>query len=59
LRPAGLRNTLKFGAAVSTPVARDPAVHKLFSEVQQLLKPNGVYREPDFVERVQAIMAEA
>jgi 2-polyprenyl-6-methoxyphenol hydroxylase-like FAD-dependent oxidoreductase len=58
-RPADLQETLKFGAGVFTLAARDPQVHKLFSEVQQLLKPNSVYRDPAFVERVQAIMAEA
>lgn len=58
-RPADLQNTLKFGAGVFTLAARDPAVHKLYAEVQHLLKPNSVYREPAFVERVQAIMAEA
>jgi 2-polyprenyl-6-methoxyphenol hydroxylase-like FAD-dependent oxidoreductase len=57
-RPADLQEMLKFGAGVFTLAAREPEVHKLFSEVQQLLKPNSVFREPAFVERVQAIMAE-
>ena len=58
-RPGDLQETLKFGAGVFTLAAREPEAHKLFSEVQQLLKPNSVYRDPSFVARVQAIMAEA
>lgn len=58
-RPADLENTLRFGAGVFKLAARDPAVHKLMVEVAHLLKPNSVYREPAFVERVQAVMAEA
>jgi hypothetical protein len=38
-------------------MARDPAVHKLGAEVQNLLKPRRVYFEPDLVQRVMAVMA--
>ncbi len=59
LRPVDLENTLRFGGGVFRLAARDPAVHELMLEVQHLLKPNSVYRDPAFVERVQAVMAEA
>ena len=50
--------TLKFVSALTKLVARDPAVHKLAAEVQNLLKPRHVYFEPDFMQRVMAVMAE-
>jgi len=37
----------------------ESAVHKLTAEVQNLLKPHSVYRDPRLVERVLAKMAEA
>ena len=58
-RPDNFGETLKFGAGVVRLASRDPEVHKLFVEVQQLLKPNSAFREPNFVERVKAVMAEA
>jgi hypothetical protein len=51
--------TLKFGLGLTRLAARDPAVHRLTAEVQHLLKPRSVYREPEFVQRVLAVMAEA
>jgi hypothetical protein len=39
-------------------MARDPAVHKLAAEVQNLLKPRRVFFEPEFMQRVMAVMAE-
>ena len=39
--------------------AEDPAIHKLTVEVQNLLKPRSVYRDPALVERLLAKMAEA
>jgi 2-polyprenyl-6-methoxyphenol hydroxylase-like FAD-dependent oxidoreductase len=58
-RPADLESALRFEGAVARIAARDPAVHKLMVEVQHLLKPRSVYREPALVERVKAEMAEA
>jgi len=43
--------------ALTRLAARDPAVHKLVAEVQHLLKPRSVYREPQLMERVLATMA--
>jgi 2-polyprenyl-6-methoxyphenol hydroxylase-like FAD-dependent oxidoreductase len=57
-RPADFEITLKFGVALGRLAARDPAVHKLVAEVQTLLKPRSVYRDPALVERVLAVMAE-
>jgi 2-polyprenyl-6-methoxyphenol hydroxylase-like FAD-dependent oxidoreductase len=58
-RPADFEMTLKFGLALNRLAAEDPAVHKLTLEVQHLLKPRSVYRDPDLVRRVFAKMAEA
>jgi 2-polyprenyl-6-methoxyphenol hydroxylase-like FAD-dependent oxidoreductase len=58
-RPADFESTLKFGLALTRLAARDPAVHKLTAEVQSLLKPRSVYRDPALLQRVLAVMAEA
>jgi len=57
-RPPDFGNTIKFSAALLRLAAQDAAVHKLFIEVQNLLKPRSVYRNPELVERVRAVMAE-
>jgi hypothetical protein len=44
---------------VTRLAAGDPAVHKLVAEVQHLLKPRSVYREPGLMQRVLAVMAAA
>jgi len=56
-RPADFEQTLKFGIALGKLAARDPAVHRLTSEVQHLLKPRSVYQDPDLMQRVLAVMA--
>ncbi len=58
-RPADFETTLKFGIALTRLTAEDPAVHKLTAEVQNLLKPRSVYRDPSRVQRVLTKMAEA
>jgi hypothetical protein len=57
-RPADFETTLKFGIALTRLAAEDPAVHKLALEVQHLVKPRSVYRDPALVQRVLAKMAE-
>jgi 2-polyprenyl-6-methoxyphenol hydroxylase-like FAD-dependent oxidoreductase len=57
-RPADFETTLKFGTALTRLAAEDPAVHKLTVEVQHLLRPRSVYRDPALVQRVLAKMAE-
>ena len=58
-RPADFETTLRFGRALMQLAAEDPEVHKLTAEVQNLLKPRSVYRDPNLVQRVLAKMAEA
>lgn len=58
-RPPDFEMTLKFGLALGRLAARDPAVHKLVAEVQHLLKPRSVYRDPGLVQRVLEVMAKA
>ena len=58
-RPADFGTTLRFGTALTRLAAEDPDVHKLTIEVQHLLKPRAVYRDPTLVQRVLAKMAEA
>ena len=55
-RPADFEQTLKFGMALGKLAASDPAVHRLTSEVQHLLKPRSVYRDPELVHKVMAVL---
>jgi 2-polyprenyl-6-methoxyphenol hydroxylase-like FAD-dependent oxidoreductase len=56
-RPADFEITLKFAIATRL-AAEDPAVHRLTLEVQHLLKPRSVYRDPALMQRVLTKMAE-
>jgi len=56
-RPADFEQTLKFGLALGRLAAQDPDIHRLTAEVQHLLKPRSVYREPALVERVMASLS--
>ena len=56
-RPADFEVSIKYGMALGKLAARDPAVHRLTAEVAHLLKPRSVYREPELVQRVLAVMA--
>jgi 2-polyprenyl-6-methoxyphenol hydroxylase-like FAD-dependent oxidoreductase len=58
-RPADFETTIKFGTALTRLAAEDPEVHRLTVEVQHLLKPRTVYRDPNLMQRVLAKMAEA
>ena len=58
-RPADLDNALKFSTALLKCAYEDAAMHKLMFEVQHLLKPRSVLREPAVFERIKAAMAEA
>ncbi|MEJ8813988.1 hypothetical protein WKW77_23080 [Variovorax ureilyticus] len=51
-RPVNFAATLQFAQALTRLAAKDPDVHKLTIQVQHLLKPNTVYREPALVQRV-------
>jgi 2-polyprenyl-6-methoxyphenol hydroxylase-like FAD-dependent oxidoreductase len=58
-RPPDLEHTLKFRRALNRLAAADPGVHQQILEVQHLIKPRSVLRDPALVERVQAMMAAA
>ena len=45
--------------ALTRLAAEDPAIHTLTAEVQNLLRPRSVYRDPALVQRVLAKMTEA
>jgi hypothetical protein len=53
-RPVDFEARLKFGIALTGLAAKDAAVHKLTVEVQHLLRPRSVYRDPALVQRVLA-----
>jgi 2-polyprenyl-6-methoxyphenol hydroxylase-like FAD-dependent oxidoreductase len=57
-RPPDFEITLKYGLALTRLAAGDPAVHKLTAEVQHLLKPRTVYRDPELMKRVLPLMGE-
>jgi 2-polyprenyl-6-methoxyphenol hydroxylase-like FAD-dependent oxidoreductase len=57
-RPDDLEQTLEFGAGLAQLAATDAAVHKLWTEVLHLLKPQSVLRDPEIVERVKALPAQ-
>ena len=57
-RPVDFERGLEFGKALNQLAARDAAVHKLTAEVQHLLRPRSVLREPELVERVKALAAQ-
>jgi 2-polyprenyl-6-methoxyphenol hydroxylase-like FAD-dependent oxidoreductase len=52
-RPLQLEETFKFFAALLKFAAQDASIHKLFIEVQNLLKPRTAYCDPDFCRRVK------
>jgi len=58
-RPANLDDALRFGKALLKVAYDDPALHKLMLEVQHMLKPRSVLREPGVLERIEAEMAPA
>ena len=58
-RPADFETMLKFGIALTRLAAEDPVVHRLTIEVQHLLKPRSVYRDPNLMQCVFAKMAMA
>jgi 2-polyprenyl-6-methoxyphenol hydroxylase-like FAD-dependent oxidoreductase len=55
-RPADFESRLKFAAAFTRLAAEDPAVHRLTAEVQHLVKPRSVYRDPALVQRVLPLL---
>jgi len=58
-RPPDFERTREFGVALTRLAARDPDVHKIMAEVQALVRPRSVLRDPDLVERVRAMATAA
>jgi 2-polyprenyl-6-methoxyphenol hydroxylase-like FAD-dependent oxidoreductase len=52
-RPEDLEQSLQFGAALTRLAFHDADLHRLMMEVQMLLKPRSVYREPALIARVR------
>jgi len=57
-RPPNLAATLQLGLAFLVLSARDPEVHKLDTEVRQLMKLPSALADPALVAKVMAVMAE-
>jgi 2-polyprenyl-6-methoxyphenol hydroxylase-like FAD-dependent oxidoreductase len=58
-RPEDLDQALEFTEGLFQLAAEDPAVHKVLFEVLHLLKPRSALNDPDLVERVKAVTAQA
>ncbi len=56
VRPADLAQRMKYGVALTKLAAQDAEVHRLTTEVSQLLKPQAALREPALAARVMALM---
>jgi 2-polyprenyl-6-methoxyphenol hydroxylase-like FAD-dependent oxidoreductase len=57
-RPADFETRIKFAAAFMKLAAEDPDVHRLNAEVQHLLKPRSVYRDPALLQRILPLLAQ-
>jgi 2-polyprenyl-6-methoxyphenol hydroxylase-like FAD-dependent oxidoreductase len=58
-RPDDFGQRMQYGIALTRLAAEDPEVHKLVTEVNHLLKPQSVLREPGLVKRVTERMTAA
>jgi hypothetical protein len=57
-RPADFETRIKFAVAFTKLAADDPDFHRLTAEVQHLLKPRSVYRDPTLLQRVLPLLAQ-
>jgi 2-polyprenyl-6-methoxyphenol hydroxylase-like FAD-dependent oxidoreductase len=55
--PKDFQQRLKFGFALQQVAARNPAVHRILAEVNNLVKPPSELRDPEIVSQVNALMA--
>jgi len=55
-RPEAFEQSMKFAAGLLRLAAQDPEIHKLMTEVQQLLKPPSVYNDPELRRRIAQVM---
>lgn len=58
-RPDEFNERLNFNSALPRLATQDAAVHQTMSEVTHLVKPLSALRDPQFVDRVTALMADA
>jgi 2-polyprenyl-6-methoxyphenol hydroxylase-like FAD-dependent oxidoreductase len=58
-RPPDLEVALQFGAALRRLAYEDGEIHRLMLEVQHMIKPRSILREPEIAARVMAVMAKA
>jgi 2-polyprenyl-6-methoxyphenol hydroxylase-like FAD-dependent oxidoreductase len=56
VRPADLAQRLQYGVALTKLAAQDAEVHRLTTEVSQLLKPQAALRKPALAARVMALI---
>lgn len=54
--PADFAATLQYGAALTRLAAEDAAVHKIVTEVSNLIVPQSALRDPELANRVRALM---
>jgi hypothetical protein len=47
---------MQFAAGLMRLAVQDPEIHKLMTEVQQLLKPPSVYNDPELHRRIAQMM---
>ena len=55
-RPEHFAESMKFAAGLLRLAVQDPDIHKLMTEVQQLLKSPSVYNDPDLRRRISQLM---
>jgi 2-polyprenyl-6-methoxyphenol hydroxylase-like FAD-dependent oxidoreductase len=58
-RPENFEESRKFEAALFRAAVSDPIVHRALTEVLQLRQPQDLLREPQIMERIEAISARA
>jgi 2-polyprenyl-6-methoxyphenol hydroxylase-like FAD-dependent oxidoreductase len=58
-RPDNFTEAREFEAALFRAAVADPAVHRAMIEVAQLLQPRQRLREPDIMQRIEAVPAKA
>jgi 2-polyprenyl-6-methoxyphenol hydroxylase-like FAD-dependent oxidoreductase len=57
-RPDDFESRVKFAVAFTKLAAEDPDVHRLNTEVNHLLKPRSVFRDPALVQRILPLLAQ-
>jgi 2-polyprenyl-6-methoxyphenol hydroxylase-like FAD-dependent oxidoreductase len=55
-RPETFERSMKFAAGLLRLAVQEPQIHKLMTEVQQLLKPPSVYNDPELHRRIAQVM---